>query len=912
MGKIQNRAQKMWDHYLNLWNKLTGWKLFFFYALHYTLLFAFLSLFVFSDYFKSETTFLRGDGVNQYLVRLQYLRQTIRSGIRSLLEGNGWTIPLYDFRLGPQKQCWEVEPLQWLAVLWPQEHMDIFYDGLVLFRYYLCGLSFSLFGFYFKQKPLPIMIGAISYIFSGYLLWLGVHHPHFMEPIILLPLLIVGTEKVLRRETPFLFIAVVFVTSMTNFYLSCILAILTGVYMLLRLLTVYSKHSVRELCSIIGWIIVAGGIGIAMSCSSVLPILLQLLDTGRMGRAVTAFYSLWKYSSSHYQMLLTYFLMIPSSFNSYTNVGFSVLTLPSIFLLFFRKDREKRSLQLLFLVLTGFFFVPFVGYVMSGFNTVANRWCFAYALCVSAILMFEIPHFFKESKQRLLLIGIEMTAYFIICYFVVNHKFFKSAPFVLLACCAIIFLLLRALPKQYHKAFLPICLTVTCVSVCYSSYLLYSPDQDNYIERFTPRSDIDTIYAESQYESLYEYQKQAPDKDFYHVSGDNISLSAVNRSFYRNMNGLSFYSSIYYQPYMEWFREMELNHVGENIINYGILNHGPALTLANVKYYIVRQNGKEMYPYGFQKIGEIENNKYKDIILENQKFLPIGYTYDHYLSNEKYRNLFALEKQYTQAQAIILDQAPKSKNIKEASVTTDAKQISIAAMDRNGVSWRNGILGVKEADASITLSFQGQPNTETFLRVVNLDLTRGGSTTRRWNLFATTENTQVRARFAADAHVYSNGMKTQILDLGYSEDGYNTCTITFSDTGTVKLEDLQIWCQPMDNYEKHIDALREEVLENVETNWRGLTGNISVSKDKMLCIAIPYDEGWSAYVDGEKVKIYQANTAFMAVELSAGNHHVELRYWTPGLTAGIILSLIGTISLVILIIYWHKRKVTQK
>ena len=75
----------------------------------------------------------------------------------------------------------------------------------------------------------------------------------------------------------------------------------------------------------------------------------------------------------------------------------------------------------------------------------------------------------------------------------------------------------------------------------------------------------------------------------------------------------------------------------------------------------------------------------------------------------------------------------------------------------------------------------------------------------------------------------------------------------------------------------------------------------------MLCIAIPYDGGWSAYVDGEKVPVYQANTAFMAIELEAGDHDIELKYWTPGLTVGIVLTCLGVVSLAAIIV-WEQRK----
>ncbi len=102
----------------------------------------------------------------------------------------------------------------------------------------------------------------------------------------------------------------------------------------------------------------------------------------------------------------------------------------------------------------------------------------------------------------------------------------------------------------------------------------------------------------------------------------------------------------------------------------------------------------------------------------------------------------------------------------------------------------------------------------------------------------------------------------------------------------------------MDNYAAQVAKLGEETLQNVTTDWRSLKGTISVKKDKFLCVALPWLRGWSAYVDGKEVKLYRANTGLMGVELSAGEHNVELRYWLPGLTIGLILSGIGLCCLV--------------
>src|SRR6185436_19176551 len=54
--------------------------------------------------------------------------------------------------------------------------------------------------------------------------------------------------------------------------------------------------------------------------------------------------------------------------------------------------------------------------------------------------------------------------------------------------------------------------------------------------------------------------------------------------------------------------------------------------------------------------------------------------------------------------------------------------------------------------------------------------------------------------------------------------------------------------------------------------------------------------GWTATVNGREAPILAANYAFRAVVVPAGDVLVELRYWPPGLTAGLLLGICGLIA----------------
>ena len=110
-------------------------------------------------------------------MRLLYISRTLREGIRSLLSGDGWNIPVYDFHTGLTVQDLQIGAPQILAVFFPEDKIDVFYNIYVIMNYYLVGLSFSAFGLFFRQKPLSVMTGAVTYTFCGYAIFAGVRHP---------------------------------------------------------------------------------------------------------------------------------------------------------------------------------------------------------------------------------------------------------------------------------------------------------------------------------------------------------------------------------------------------------------------------------------------------------------------------------------------------------------------------------------------------------------------------------------------------------------------------------------------------------------------------------------------------------------------------------------------------------------
>lgn len=70
-------------------------------------------------------------------------------------------------------------------------------------------------------------------------------------------------------------------------------------------------------------------------------------------------------------------------------------------------------------------------------------------------------------------------------------------------------------------------------------------------------------------------------------------------------------------------------------------------------------------------------------------------------------------------------------------------------------------------------------------------------------------------------------------------------------------------------------------------------GSVTAEASGLLVITIPVEKGWTLYVDGEERDIQTFQDAFIAAELDEGEHEICLQYRTPGLKAGMLISVIS-------------------
>ncbi len=96
-----------------------------------------------------------------------------------------------------------------------------------------------------------------------------------------------------------------------------------------------------------------------------------------------------------------------------------------------------------------------------------------------------------------------------------------------------------------------------------------------------------------------------------------------------------------------------------------------------------------------------------------------------------------------------------------------------------------------------------------------------------------------------------------------------------------------------ETFQKGYDKLMESPFEAETMVGGNLSGTVNAREDSTLYLSVPYDEGWSAYVDGEKVPVKRFMDAMSCVDVTAGEHTVSLKFRPRGLILGAALSLAG-------------------
>lgn len=95
-------------------------------------------------------------------------------------------------------------------------------------------------------------------------------------------------------------------------------------------------------------------------------------------------------------------------------------------------------------------------------------------------------------------------------------------------------------------------------------------------------------------------------------------------------------------------------------------------------------------------------------------------------------------------------------------------------------------------------------------------------------------------------------------------------------------------------------------VSNFSRDGSGFTCQTDYEEEAAIYFSVPYDDGWSAYIDGEKTEITDS-AGMMAIRVPGGVHSIKFYYQTPGLMAGILCSAVSILLFGVLCVKEKRR-----
>lgn len=885
---------------------------FLYYIIPFTAGFLLLQFAVYYPFVKSNKSFIWDlDGINQHYPALVYYGRLLKNLI------GGKDIPMVDFNLGMGFDVLTTlnyyaigDPLTLLAAFVREDNMEVLYRFLIILRLYLSGISFLLYCIYREKKSYPSVLGAFIYVFCGYVFYAGTRHPYFTNPLIYLPLLFLGVEFILQKKKPYLFIITVFISAISNFYFFYMLTIIILIYGVVRFFYLHHKNSTERVWKLFFKTVVRTGLfyllGVAMAAVILFPVLAAFFNNGRFNSGYQV--GLLHYSPGYYLVLANSFIAPNISAGFWTQCTFAAIVPPAV-LVAFRK-REYRQLTAAFLIGTVSLMIPFIGYLMNGFSYVANRWEFGYSFLLAFMFTSVYEDIFRLKKADKILLAAGTFIYGALG--LLNPGKYILYAFLIL--CATVFCILF-FNRHKNLVYLQktVIFIVVFINLGLNGYLTYSGRYGNYVAEFIGAGKAAKTIQNSAVSVVPEIQ----DDSFYRVEvyGDKQYNEGMTLGFHE----VSGYFSIMDKKVSEYMKGLEL--VSQRATyRFDNLDYRTGLsTLAGVRYLVTPY--KAVAPYGYELLKQQSGDGKTYYIYENRFALPLGYTYERYVTRDVYEALNPLQKQEIMLQAAVIEEpADKLKSIvrdKNGEGNTAGNQVRLISEELpitigygKGITQEGDYVNVTKPGAKLTVHFQGTVNSETYLRLEDFNINDSGYYDMNFKVKGEKEVTKtVKAR--SDRNNAYFGKDDYLINLGYQTDSMNYLVISFSKTGKFHLKGIQVYAMPMNDYEEQIRERKNEALENVELGNNRITGTLNSSRDTLLVLSIPYSKGWSAYVNGVKTGLLQANVMYMGLPLTAGSNKIELRYETPFLRAGIGVSAAGWLLFICFILF-HRIKQVKK
>ncbi len=812
-------------------------------------------------YWNSDNSPLLGDGFHQYVI--------FDVALRNILHGNGSLF--YTFTSGLGLNFYALSSYYLGSFLSPLVYFfdltnmpDAVYLTTLL-KFGLIGLStyFSL-NKLFQSIPKPLKLAlSTSYTLMSFTVS-QLEIKTWLDVFILIPLITTGLHLLITEKKFLLYFTGLSILFIQNYYFGY----MTALFLIFWYLCQISWDFKTRKSSFLDFIVISFLAGMA-SLILTLPTLFDLQTHGEKLTEVTKFQT---ESSWYLDLFAKQFI---GSFDT-TKYG----AIPMIFvgllpfiltILFFTLKSIKFHVKLIYAIFFAFliasFYIEALDLFWQGMHT-PNMFLHRYAWIFSTLLIYtaaEVLNRLREIKIWNFLVSLFLlvTGFLTTIYLKSHYSFLTDLNILLTLEFLVVYsLLLLTVIKKF--------ISVNLFAILISLFIMVEIS-------LNALSQIDGIAKEWGFASRSAYNRDIPAMESFSTYIGNqftrtekLETQTGNDSMKFNYNGISQFSSVRNRSASSTLDKLGFKSSGTNLnLRYGN-NSILADSLFGIQYNI---SDSPIDKYGFKDIYQKDNLT----LYENQYSLPIAFASQSVYNDVKFTE-HTLDNQ-----ASFLNQL--------ADVNFDY----FSPIPYEKTESTDDLISVTSSsneDATIQYQIEVPENSQVYLSFTNLH-------------FSNDKQKKVDIRVNGEKKTFTTDNVFSFFNLGYTKDTKTfNIHVSFPGNSQVSFESPTFYRLDTQTLTEAIQKIKEQPV-TVSTSKNKVFATYDVQQDTSIFFTIPYDKGWSAYQDGKKIEIKQAQTGFMKVDVPKGKGTITLSFIPNGFITGAICSFT---SLLLFGIYNHKRK----
>lgn len=807
-----------------------------------------------------EYNFLDDDSLYQYIPLLKGLKRKILSG-----EGFDYT---WNLGLGtnyaPMYAYYLSSLLNWLFVFVPMKYITDIYTYIICFKIGLCGLSFAYYLVHkFKENSIFAICMSVCYALSSYVVWFC-SEIMWLDCLILFPILIISIEKMFKEKKTTQYYIVLTLTIISNYYIAMIICMFLIIYFIVM---VISEEVINEEYSIfksyilrfkdfILYSLLAG----ATSAAVILPAILGLSAT--QSGDISFPQNIRLYSS--FSEMAVRMLVCTSKYIRVNrpNLFCSVIILILVPIYLLDKSYNKRK-KIGFIIITIVMMLSFevniFDYIWSGFhftNGLFARNSFIYIFFVLSC-SYEVLINIRNIKDKNFLFNSIGASIFILLLWKITVNEYREKIFILSLFFIIIYIGLMVAVRSLKKGSV-IIKVIMLIIISYEMYMNAGEAIGSSISR--------TIIYEDEENTVNSLKIIEKDADELFVRVEKTGRIGYDDGEMQGYQSASMYSSTAYADMIDFYETVGMQMYINNYIYDGftpIVN-----SLLGIDYFIDSSNSfGDNCIYNLEKV---EMNNDKSRVYRNDLSLPVVFP----INADIDKNVWIEEKNpFVNLNNIYINATSDTKAIYE----------ELEELEKN------------ENSSEYVKTFKVNKTGYVFFK------------SKMWPY-----NIEVKVLRNDNEIIVNNyhySLSSYICYVGDLKEGDIVKVKTLDEDTKYKNNDIYIYTYNADKLYDFYKALYNDSFKISEVKSGYIKGKIETDKDTELFTSIPYDKGWTVYVDGKKVKVGKNFSALIKFEVCKGNHIVEMKYTSPGRISGMIITVVGVLGF-ILTIFIRKTKIT--